>query len=121
MFVLDASALLAFLRGESGDYVVESALLGGAVCGAANWSEVAQKTLHEGRDWNAARQLLEGYELIVEPVTQADAEWAATYWQTHQYLSLGDRLCLALTDRLGATALTSDTMWGTDAPVQQIR
>ena len=67
------------------------------------------------------RQLIESYELVVEPVTQADAEWAAAYWQTHQYLSLGDRLCLALADRLGATVLTSDTIWGTDAPVRQIR
>ena len=59
--------------------------------------------------------------MVIEPVTRADAEWAATFWQTHQNLSLADRLCLALADRLGAIALTSDAMWGTDAPVQQIR
>ena len=121
MFVLDASAILAFFRGEPGDDTVEQALIDGAACSAANWSESIQKTLARGDDWNSMRQLIESYEIVVEPVTQADAEWAAAYWQTHQYLSLGDRLCLALTHRLGATALTSDTMWGTDAPVQQIR
>jgi len=121
MFVLDASAILAYLRYEPGREVVKQALRNGAVCGAANWSEIIQKSLHDGRDWNAAQQLIEAYDIVVEPVTQADAEWAAAYWQTHQYLSLGDRLCLALTHRLGATVLTSDAMWGTDAPVQQIR
>ena len=80
-----------------------------------------QKTLSRGGDWGAVRQYFEGYEMVIEPVTRADAEWAAIYWQTHQNLSLADRLCLALTDRLGATVLTSDAMWGTDAPVQQIR
>ena len=80
-----------------------------------------QTTLADNDDWNAMQQLLKSYKLSVESVTQADAEWAATYWQTHQHLSLGDRLCLALTHRLEATVLTSDAMWGTDAPVQQIR
>ena len=121
MFVLDASALLAFLQIEPGHDVVEAALTNGAACSAANWSEAVQKSLRDGRDWDAMRQLVESYEMVIEPVTRADAEWAAVYWQTHQNLSLADRLCLALTDRLGATVLTSDAMWGNEAPVQQIR
>ena len=121
MFVLDASAILAYFRAEPGAKIVEQALCDGAACSAANWSETMQKSLHDGRDWNAARQLLEGFGLVVEPVTQADAEWAAVCWQAHPSWSLGDRLCLALADRLGAVALTADTSWGSSAGIQQIR
>ena len=39
--VLDASAILAFLQGEDGAAEVDAALEAGALCGAANWSEVA--------------------------------------------------------------------------------
>ncbi len=44
MIVFDASALLAYLRGEDGAEVVEQALDKGGACGAANWSEVAQRS-----------------------------------------------------------------------------
>lgn len=72
--VVDASALLAMLAGEAGAEAVEARLEDGAVCGAANWSEVAQKVRAAGRDWELARALLLSYELDVEPVTMADAE-----------------------------------------------
>ncbi len=52
----------------------------GAVCGAANWSEVAQKVRGAGRDWMLVRTLLRSYGLAVEAVTQEDAEWAAGRW-----------------------------------------
>jgi ribonuclease VapC len=61
--VVDASAVLAFVQGEPGADVVEDALTG-AVCGAANWSEVAQKVLAGGRDWDLVRALLASYELL---------------------------------------------------------
>jgi PIN domain nuclease of toxin-antitoxin system len=118
---LDASALLAFLRGEDGAAVVERCLAEGAVCGAANWSEVAQKVLAAGRDWDLARALLLSYELGIEPVTAADAEWAARRWRRGEGLSLADRLCLALADRDGLDAWTADTAWGTGGNVRQIR
>ncbi len=121
MTVLDASALLAFLQDESGADVVEGALEAGAVVGAANWSEVAQKVLGSDRDWRLARALLLGHELVVEPVTAVDAEHAAARWRHGEGLSLGDRLCLALADRLEDTVLTADRAWGTDGRVRQIR
>jgi PIN domain nuclease of toxin-antitoxin system len=121
MTVLDASALLAFLKGEPGEDEVEEALEAGAVAGAANWSEVAQKVIAAGEDWNLARALLESYGIAVEPVTVADAERAAGRWGAEPHLSLGDRLCLALTERLGADVLTADRSWGAVAPVRQIR
>jgi PIN domain nuclease of toxin-antitoxin system len=119
--VLDASALLAFLQGEDGADVVEAALETGAVAGAANWSEVAQKVLAHGRDWNLARALLLSHGLQVEDVTADDAERAAARWGSGAGLSLGDRLCLALGERLGGDVLTADRAWGTKDGVRQIR
>lgn len=120
MTVVDASALLAFLQGEAGADRVESALPGGVV-GAANWSEVAQKVMARGGDWDLARGLLESYGLHVEPVTVIDAERAARAWQAGAGLSLADRLCLALGERWGTRVLTADRAWGEDERVEQIR
>lgn len=119
--VLDASALLAFLQGEDGASVVEAAMAGGAVCGAANWSEVSQRVLSAGRDWDLARALLLSYGVDVEPVTAADGEWAARRWRRGEGLSLADRLCLALAARDGLEALTADAAWGTEGNIRQIR
>ena len=60
-------------------------------------------------------------ELAVEPVVSADAEAAARLWQRGSGLSLGDRLCLATAQRLGAVVWTADTAWGTVDPVRQVR
>jgi ribonuclease VapC len=119
--VLDASALLAFLQGESGADIVEGALAEESCCGAANWSEVAQRIVASGGDWSLARALLQTFDLVVEPVTEADAEWAAIRWRKGEGLSLGDRLCLAVGRRLDATVWTADKAWGKVKGVKQIR
>jgi ribonuclease VapC len=109
--VFDASAVLAFLLGETGADVVESRLTGGGSIGAVNWSEVAQKVGSVPDAWPGARDLLLSYPLTVEPVGRADAESAAALWRPGDGLSLADRLCLALADRLGFEALTADRAW----------
>lgn len=119
--VLDASALLAYLGGEPGADVTESRLEGGATCGAANWSEVAQKVMAAGGDWNLARALLLSFEIEIEPVSEDDAEWAAGRWTRGEGLSLADRLCLALGERLDVEVWTADAAWGTDGRIRQIR
>jgi PIN domain nuclease of toxin-antitoxin system len=48
--VFDSSALIAYLRRESGSDVVREHLLAGGACSAANWSEVAQKVQASGAD-----------------------------------------------------------------------
>ena len=121
MTVLDASAILAFLQGERGEDVVEAALLVGATCGAASWSEVAQKLLGAGSDWRSAAALLLSYDVVIEPVTQADAELAAASWHPGSKLSLADRLCQALSRRLDVPALTADRSWGATDRISQIR
>lgn len=100
---------------------MEQALEAGGTCGTANWSEVAQKILAHGRNWDLAGALLLSYGLAVEPVTVEDAEWAARRWNRGEGLSLADRLCLALGDRLEADLLTADQTWGTQGRVKQIR
>ncbi len=119
--VLDASAVLAFVQGEPGADVVAAQLEAGASCSTANWSEVAQKILAVGRDWDLARALLVSYDLNLEPVAVADAEWAARRWRRGEGLSLADRLCLALAHRLGGVAWTADTAWRDDTGIHQIR
>jgi PIN domain nuclease of toxin-antitoxin system len=119
--VLDASAILAFLQGEDGSDVVEAALTDGPRCGAANWSEVAQKVLAAGRDWPLVRALLTSFPIQVDPVSVDDGEWAARRWRRGEGLSLGDRLCLALAERVDADVLTAVTSWGSDGRVRQIR
>jgi PIN domain nuclease of toxin-antitoxin system len=119
--ILDSSALLAFLLGESGADVVEAALDEGATCGAANWSEVAHKVRAHGRDWSLSSALLDSYELAIEPVTADDAERAESLWRTGSGLSLGDRSCLALADRLDLDVLTTVRSWGTKGRVRQLR
>jgi len=119
--VLDASAILAFLLGEDGADAVEGAVADDPRCGAANWLEVAQRVLGAGRDWDQARVLLESYGVRVEPVTSDDAEWAARRWRRGEALSLADRLCLALGERLDAKVFTADRSWGRSGRIVQIR
>ena len=121
MNVFDASALLTFLQGEQGSDQVEQALKDGGACGAANWSEVAQKIRAHGRKWDLSRALLASYDIRIEAVTVGDAEWAARRWKPREGLSLADRLCLALGERLNATVLTADQAWGTAGRIRQIR
>lgn len=120
MIVLDASAVLAFLQGEPGEHRVEEVLPEGVI-GAVNWSEVAQKVVARGADWAVACTLLDSYGLRVEPVTTEDAERAAATWRPDSGLSLGDRLCLALGDRLQARILTADRAWGETEMIEHVR
>lgn len=119
--VLDASAVLARLKHEAGADMVEQALLMGACCGTVNWSETVQKLLHEGRDPKVSRGLLESYGFRLEHVTIADAEWAAEHWRPGEGLSLADRLCMALGERLDAQVFTADRSWGSEGRIVQIR
>ncbi len=119
--VLDASAILAFVQDEEGAGVVEEAMEFGPTCGAANWSEVAQKVLAANRDWDLVRALLVSYDVRVEPVLTDDAEWAAHRWRRGEGLSLADRLCLALAERIDTDVLTADTQWGSGGRVRQVR
>lgn len=117
--VLDSSALLACIFGEPGAREV-ARQLHGAHMGAANWSEslVKMRTSLERESLSALALQL---GLVVDDVTRVDAERAAELHATSPSLSLGDRLCLALAERLDAEVLTADKAWGSDGRIRQIR
>jgi PIN domain nuclease of toxin-antitoxin system len=107
--VIDASALLAMLFGEPGAERVADVIAGGAAASAVNLSEVATVLVRQGKD-PASILTPVAKQLTVEPFTDADALVAAAiYPQTaSRGLSLGDRACLALAQRLDAPAVTAD-------------
>ncbi len=121
MNVMDASALLAFLKNEPGAGAVENGLLGGACCSSVNWSETAQKIRAGGGDWVLSASALKAYSISIEPATVEDAERAAVRWNRLDGLSLGGRFCLALGDRLDATVWTADRAWAGIDRVRLIR
>ena len=82
---------------------------------------MAQKVRAAGRDWELVRALLASYNVTVEAVTEEDAEWAAARWRNGEALSLADRLCLALGERLDVEVWTTDTSWGRAGRVRQLR
>ena len=67
---------------------------------------LATPTLSNTRD----RWVLTGLQL--EPVGADDAERAARMWRHGEGLSLADRLCPALADRVDEPVLTADLAWG---------
>jgi PIN domain nuclease of toxin-antitoxin system len=107
--VLDASAVLALLFREKGAGEVEEVLADSAIS-AVNWSEVVQKLAVRGVSEPEALFVL---GLHVEPFTLNDARTAAMLWSQARALglSLADRACLSLADRLQAEAWTADRVW----------
>ena len=119
--VLDASALLAYLREEPGAELVTKVIAasGASIC-AVNLAEALSTVAGHGADPAelaaelTARGLLGG-AVTVEPFTTADAIEAARLRPLTRAagLSLGDRACLALARRQGAVAITADASWAT--------
>ncbi len=108
--VVDASVVLAWLQDEPGGEAAEQHLVEGII-GAANWSEVLQKSLQHGAQAGLVARLLTSFGLQVVDVTAEDAERAANLWSPSSTLSLADRLCLALGLRLGLAVVTTDEGW----------
>ena len=110
--VIDASALLALLNTESGADVVAEALPGGVIS-AVNLSEVVAKLCEAGMPEDAIRQALQPLGLEVEPFDEEQAYQAGWLRGATQSvgLSLGDRACLSLAQRLALPVLTVDKTW----------
>jgi ribonuclease VapC len=130
--VLDASALLAHLRDEEGAAVVREAMAEGAAISIVNWIEVLSKLAERGEDPELATVEMKAAGLIggvvtIEAVTQDDAIVIARLRPTTkpQGLSLADRACLALAERLGVPTLTADRDWadlpGVEGKIKLIR
>lgn len=113
------------LFAEPGAETVADAIAGGAATSAVNLSEVATVLVRHQRDLSKILGPVRE-QLAVEPFTDADALAAAALYPrtASKGLSLGDRACLALAQRLGAAAVTADHAWAeldVDIAVQLIR
>ena len=110
--VLDSSAVLAMFKAEPGwDRVV--AVLPGAVISAVNAAEVYSKLV----EWQLTREEQLKFEGVLRDMIvpfdndlalRTGALRAAT--KAHG-LSIGDRACLALAQKLGVPAVTADQVW----------
>lgn len=110
--VLDASALLAYLRNEPGAEQVRNRLCG-AYISAVNLSEVFKK-VSEKQGANALVNAVVG-NFLVKVVNFDTAAALATaeldLVTRRKGLSLADRACLALAQNKDSPALTSDRRW----------
>lgn len=110
--VLDASAVLALIRGEPGGNKVAEHV-GRAAISAVNLHEVIKELLLSELDEATIRDLLGELRLDVR-AHDADAAYAAAglQVQTKEFgRGLGDRSCMALALQLGLPALTADREW----------
>lgn len=112
-FVLDASALMAVLNRETGDSVVEAALIEGAAMSTVNFSEVVAKLAERAMTEQDIHLTLSPFDLELFDFDRTGA-FAAGFLRSltrRQGVSLGDRACLALAAQVGLPALTSDRRW----------
>lgn len=114
--VIDASAVLAWLRDEPGADTV-AGRLDGSFLSAVNLSEVLQKHLAVGTlsGPEAAGFVgdLASLGLSVVPFGEREASVAAVMWDKTRRLGLGlaDRACMATAVGFGLPALTADRPW----------
>ncbi|MEN2749615.1 type II toxin-antitoxin system VapC family toxin [Sphingomonas sp. T9W2] len=110
--VLDASAILALLKGERGAGKVVAVIADASVC-AVNQAEVVSHFVHLGAPLEEVRAMLGALPHTVVPADDALA-WEAGNLRAATAsagLSLGDRFCLALAKQLGVAAYTADKAW----------
>ena len=110
--VLDASALLALIKNETGGKVIEN-LLGNIVMSSVNVSEVASILLDSSMSLEECKDVIEPF---IDSIISFDSELsfvAASLKKLtkHKGLSLGDRACIGLGIFLGLPVYTADTVW----------
>lgn len=114
IYVLDASALLAWIQGEPGGDYVASLLTQECKLSAVNLAELVTKLLDNNHTapQNLGQQLRTlGIEICAFNEAQAIASGILRKQTRAKGLSLGDRACLSLAMELQAVVLTSDKVW----------
>jgi PIN domain nuclease of toxin-antitoxin system len=120
--VLDSSAILAVLRGESGRDAVLDRLFQAVTC-SVNLTEVVTKLLDDGVAIPKIDRVVSSVSGRIvdfdrDLAIQAGLLRAAT---RHKGLSLGDRACLALAMRERLPVMTADRAWADlDLPVEVV-
>ncbi len=124
MYVMDASALLALMQGEPGSDVVDELIQNQeCIASSVNIAEVGTRLIDKGLAPVHLTRTLK--ELDVQPIDfdleQATLCASLRLSTRHVGLSLGDRACLALTQLVKGTAVTSDSAWSDVAEVAGIK
>lgn len=123
--VLDASAIIAFLRQEPGAAIVGEYLTDG-MASAVNIAEVGTRLSDLDMGDAQIRRSISVLGLEIKPF-DLEAAYAVAMMRAktrNKGLSLGDRACLALANQLGIPALTADRVWAEldiDVDIQLIR
>lgn len=110
--VLDASAIIALLKGERGGSRVAKVVADAAV-GVFNQAEVIGHFVHLGAPLDEIRAMLGAlpYALVAADEALGWEAGALRATTARAGLSLGDRFCLALARRIGVPAYTGDAAW----------
>lgn len=120
--VLDASALLAMLRGEAGAKKVEGALASSRMS-VVNMAEVASHYHKLGMPNDEVDRMLRPLPIELVPADAAlarDAAWLRRH-TIEGGLPLGVRFCLALAKRDGLPAWTADRKWKEIAAAAEVK
>ena len=125
-FVLDASAMLAYIQEERGAENLTKEILDHAVASTVNLAEVQSKLVKKGRNPDEAWEEILSLVNAEEPFTSDHARIAGDLiTTTEKYgLSLGDRACLALAIALSAPVYTTEQLWNNlkvGVPIRVIR
>jgi ribonuclease VapC len=110
--VLDASALIAFLRNEPGATKV-AAVLTRSCISAVNLAETYGKLVEYGKPLDAVAHEVERLQITVIPFDAEQARIAASLWKETRAvgMSLGDRACLSLAMKTSLPAFTTEGDW----------
>lgn len=124
-FVLDSSAVICALMAEPGAERVR-AIWSRSVLSAVIMGEVATKLTEKGMSPDEVSSTFDRARLTIVPLDRPVAERAGVLRTAtrHRGLSLGDRVCLALAEHLGATAVTTDKAWADleiGVPIELVR
>lgn len=110
--VLDASAVLAALNREPGADRVAEVIERSLLC-SVNLAEVVAKLVERGASPEQAAMIVGalGCRVVVLDEALAIRTGTLRHDTRSSGLSLGDRACLALAEREGLPALTTDRVW----------
>ena len=110
--VLDASAVLAYLYGETGADKVEP-LFENSIISRINATEVLTKIVQDGLTIEEAKETFDKLNIEIAEFDKEQSLKAAELrpLTKHLGLSLGDRCCLALAILENLPAVTADKNW----------
>jgi PIN domain nuclease of toxin-antitoxin system len=111
--VIDASALLAFLKDETTPLHDLESLLPKSLISSVNACEVATVLSRLGVPFERATELIDETVGEIIPFSREHYLLAAKLWgTTKKYgLSLGDRACIALAQHMNLPVYTADKIW----------